>query len=113
MFHEDITTPDELPVNAVRLGPKVAYSWLNDQGPTQVKELKDLWVWHWCDHSLWEWSPGVLEDYYGGRKEWWSPTGVNSHDFISADPLHIEPSLLFVGCCNMHGWIRDGAWTDA
>lgn len=59
-------------------------------------------TWHWCA----AWS---LADEPGGR---WALAHAGKHDLITADPLHLEPSLLW-HCCGRHGWIRGGRWTDA
>ncbi len=52
-------------------------------------------VWHWCP---------VL-----GR---WRAAHVGQHELVKADPLHLEPSLLW-GCCEKHGFLRGGRWADA
>lgn len=34
------------------------------------------------------------------------------HQLLSEDPLTVSPSIL-CGDCGLHGFIRDGHWTDA
>lgn len=110
MTHTDDTRdygyPRELPRGAVQVGPKVCYTWGDG-----VKELRNLLVWHWCDHNLWHADPTKNPAYipYDG----WVPTGVQAHDFLSAEPLHLEPSVYWPACCGMHGFLRDDVWTDA
>lgn len=94
------------------LGDKVAYSWTcNQEDVDHAHTIECLWVWHDCDLSV---DPLPKE-----RAHWtylykgWKPTGVGKHDLISIDPLHIEASVYWPGCCGMHGWIRDGVWIDA
>src|SRR6187431_1987998 len=92
------------------LGEKVAYSWTcysadgdNDQGlPPYGHEhsIECLWVWHDCDLNLRPVDPHWTSTYVG-----WTPAGVGAHDFISAEPLHIEPSVYWPACCGMHGFI--------
>lgn len=53
------------------------------------------WFWHWCS-----------------TYNRWRGAGTNGHDLVEREPLHLEPSLLWP-CCNVHGWVRDGKWTDA
>jgi len=52
-------------------------------------------IWHWC-----------TED---GRWQGW---GTRDHTLEAAEPLHLEPSLLWP-CCGLHGFIRDGKWVGA
>jgi hypothetical protein len=54
-----------------------------------------LWFFHWCP-----------------TRERWACAGAAKHDLVAEEPLHLEPSLLWP-CCGKHGWIRNGAWTDA
>ncbi|MGV8973627.1 MAG: hypothetical protein ACOH10_15010 [Rhodoglobus sp.] len=106
MSSQDITTPDKLPKGTTRLSPLVAW------GYSGLGDLRVLYVWHWCDHHLW-----AGRDHYDAHREeypdCWSPGGVGAHDLISTDPLHLEPSVYWPDCCGMHGWVRDGRWTDA
>lgn len=53
------------------------------------------WFWHWCP-----------------TRERWACAGTAKHDLISDETLHLEPSLLWP-CCGKHGWVRNGAWTEA
>lgn len=55
-------------------------------------------VWHWC-----------LRNVEGPR---WMAAGVRNHTLVAADPLHLEPSLLW-DCCGKHGYIRAGRWESA
>ena len=103
MPFNEITTPDELPLGSVRLGPKVA--WTKDPASERV-----LFVWHWCDHHLW-----AGRGHYDSHKDeyiGWFPAGVGAHDLVSLDPLHLEPSVYWPDCCGMHGFIHGGAWID-
>lgn len=71
----------------VKINDDLYYTFLGeDDRPT---------VWHWCEK--------------GGK---WSASRCSLHDLISSEPLHLEPSVLYV-CCGMHGWIRDGRWVEA
>lgn len=103
------------PIEVQPLGERVAYSWgmpASADPATHVPTIDDLIVWHDCTHSVWRadpTKPPALIDVYDG----WHPTGVGAHDLIAVDPLHIEASVYWPDCCGMHGWIRDGRWTDA
>jgi hypothetical protein len=57
--------------------------------------LGSVLVWHWC--------PMLRR---------WRASHVSEHELVSAAPLHLEPSLLW-GCCEKHGYVRDGRWVDA
>jgi hypothetical protein len=52
-------------------------------------------IWHWCE-----------------ARECWLVAGTRAHQLVSAEPLHLEPSLLW-RCCGRHGWIRGGRWVPA
>lgn len=99
--------PKSLPRHVVPIGDRVAYSWASNMEQT----INGLLIWHWCDHNVWHANPKTNPEYIPSPG--WVPTGVQGHDLIAIYPLHIEPSLLFMGCCNMHGWIRNGEWIDA
>jgi hypothetical protein len=96
MGSQDITTPDELPLGTTRLGPLVAW---------EMRDGRPL-IWHWCDRHLWR-TPESIEEYLVPT---WAPTGEYAHDILSTDPLHLEPSVYWPGCCGLHGFIRDGVW---
>lgn len=98
--------PKELPTNAIDAGGGVGYTWGEGE-----KTLDNLLIWHWCDHHLWREKPGFQEEYM--PTPGYTPCGAGAHDFIQAEPLHLEPSIYYPGCCGKHGWIRDGKWTDA
>lgn len=105
MYTGDIDTPDVLPEGTTRLGPLVAWGW------TGVGSDRVLYVWHWCDHHLW-----AGRDHYDTHRDeyrMWTPAGVAAHALISTDPLHLEPSVYWPDCCGLHGFIRNGVWTDA
>lgn len=36
----------------------------------------------------------------------------HGHSIVTRDPLTVSPSIA-CGDCGLHGWIRDGRWTDA
>ncbi|MCU1617181.1 MAG: hypothetical protein JWO98_4721 [Frankiales bacterium] len=38
--------------------------------------------------------------------------GSSGHQLLSEDPLTVSPSILCADC-GLHGFIRDGHWTDA
>lgn len=59
-------------------------------------------TWHWCTAFSFPDEPGGC----------WALAHVGKHDLISAEPLHLEPSILWQ-CCGKHGWIRNGEWIDA
>jgi len=42
----------------------------------------------------------------------WIPVGEDGWTQMSAEPLHLEPSLL-CRLCGDHGFIRDGKWVPA
>lgn len=103
----DYGYPTELPKGAVQVGPKVAYTWREGQ----PKEIENLTIWHWCDHNLWAANPSSNPDYL--PYEGWVPTGVGAHDLMAVEPLHLEPSIYWPGCCGRHGFLRGDVWTDA
>lgn len=72
-----------------RVTDELYYGWPNDDPSDHP------WFWHWCTE-------------YGK----WRGAGTHGHDLISREPLHLEPSLLWV-CCGMHGWLRENAWIPA
>ena len=99
--------PEILPEGATRLGPLVAYEF----DPSTRFSHGGLIIWHWCDHHLWAGRPDF--DAHPEEYRRWVPAGVGAHQLVSADPLHLEPSVYWPDCCGLHGWIRAGAWTDA
>lgn len=62
--------------------------------PTDDRDPNPL-IWHWC-----------------AERERWIAAGTTHHKLVSAEPLHLEPSLL-IDCCGLHGYIRHGTWTSA
>jgi hypothetical protein len=56
-------------------------------------------VWHWCT------APNL-------PRPRWVPSGTDHHQLVSRDPLHLEPSLYWPGCCGPHGFLRNGQWTS-
>lgn len=48
----------------------------------------------------------------GVAESWVHVDGPGPWSLVSADPLHIEPSLL-CRVCGHHGFIRDGLWVPA
>jgi hypothetical protein len=95
-----------LPEGSIWLGPKVTYSW-----GKEAPSIFNLLVWHFCDHHLW--AGREVYDKAPEKYSFWVPTGVRAHQLVSAEPLHLEPSILWPDCCGMHGFIRDGRWIDA
>ena len=98
----------ERQVEVEMLGEKVAYSWTCNVEEEHDHIIECLWIWHDCDLNLRPVDPHWTSRYTG-----WKPAGVTAHDLISVEPLHIEASVYWSGCCGMHGWIRDGEWVDA
>ena len=90
------------------LGEKVAYSWTCEPEEGHQHAIECLWVWHNCDLNL-----NPVDKHWTSLYTGWKPSGVGAHDLISVDPLHIEASVYWPACCGIHGWIRDGKWTDA
>lgn len=93
--------PTAWTVGAVDAGHDVYYRVTPGYSPT----IDDVLVWHWCTAH----APGDGTIVDQGR---WAAAGVAAHTLVAADPLHIEPSLLF-GCCGKHGFIRAGRWEPA
>lgn len=96
------------PAKVHPVGERVAYSWACEHTDPAEHVIRCLLVWHDCDHSLDEArrnSPAYPEG--------WKMTGVNAHDLIAAEPLHIEASVYWPGCCGLHGFIRNGEWVGA
>jgi hypothetical protein len=100
----------------IKLGEKVAYSLTCLSREHDAHEIyfphsiECLWIWHDCDMSIANDAakmPGYSRaDYAMG----WKPSGVSAHKLVSIEPLHIEPSIYWLACCGMHGFIRDGKW---
>jgi hypothetical protein len=70
-----------------RLTDDIYYGWPEDE--------TSPWFWHWCS-----------------KLNQWRAAGTGAHELVAREPLHLEPSLLWP-CCNIHGWVRSGAWTAA
>lgn len=105
----------QIEVQSLEGTDKVAYAWGIPSGAdeaTHVQTINDLILWHHCDKNVWRGNPekvqSVIDDYIG-----WHPSGVGLHTLVSAEPLHIEASVYWPTCCGMHGWIRNGRWSDA
>lgn len=80
-----------------RLTDEIYYGWLaHETNPT---------FWHWCSALA-----GVPEDRTVTGP--WVAAGTSKHTLVSREPLHLEPSLLWL-CCNTHGWVHDGVWIPA
>jgi hypothetical protein len=65
---------------------------------TLRKDTDNPTFWHWCSKAS-----------FGER---WRAKGTDDHELISADPLHLEPSLLCPDC-GLHGFVRNGEWIAA
>lgn len=78
--------------------------WRSAEEYGEAGDVDSILVWHWCPCR-----PVDPDDVDGGH---WSAAGVADHTLLTMRPLHLEPSLLW-RCCGKHGWIRNGAWTDA
>ncbi len=103
------TDPAVLPSGLTRLGPLVAYGY---GWPEEGSDPSELVVWHFCDHHVWEASDERMAEIYGARA-FWVPATVGAHTLVTREPLHLEPSVYWPGCCDLHGFIRDGAWVPA
>lgn len=107
---EGLTDPATAPRGARLAGPRVAWG-IGDssRGPVPL-------VWHWCDYSVWRARTEADPETYLAEyipEPHWSPAGVGAHDLVRLDPLHLEPSLFWPSCCGLHGFLREGRWTDA
>lgn len=90
-------------------------------GTEQVKIADTIWatwldddpihpnIWHWCDHNVWL-AKGGDPDLCKPR---WALAGTRAHEVVQRKPLTLSPSLLWSGCCNGHGFIRNGQWVPA
>lgn len=90
MLHtdRDDPPPNWSPFPVARLTDDLYYGWTDgDEKP---------WFYHWCRT--------------GGR---WSGHGTGNHILVEREPLTLEPSLHWPGCCGLHGWCRQGVWQDA
>lgn len=66
----------------------------------------------WWRHKC---TAPFLQEVDGGYSEMMLPLYADGWTLVSADPIHIEPSIL---CstdpgCGTHGFIRDGKWVWA
>lgn len=75
----------------------IGYGWPGE--PYTDPSEPQPWFWHWCRAA----ANG------DGR---WMAQATSAHTFVSREPLHLEPSLLWP-CCGTHGWVHDGAWVPA
>jgi hypothetical protein len=95
------TPPSDWPglemVDMTRLTDDIYFGWLTTEtNPT---------FWHWCAALA-----NVPEELtVTGR---WVTAGTSAHTLVSREPLHLEPSLLW-NCCGLHGWVRNGQWSNA
>lgn len=97
-------------VSVFMLSDKVAYSFTCDPDEPHNHDISCLWVWHNCSMSIvQEKNPEAtpLELSSG-----WKPAGVGAHELKTIEPLHIEPSVYWSECCGMHGWIRNGVYSE-
>jgi hypothetical protein len=104
---------DGVPVEgAIKIHPDICYSLLEPDGYYDT-DLKRIVVWHWCTKSKWHENAQKV-NYEGWAREAMVPTwrgaGVGAHTLHNMSPLHLEPSLAWSDCCEMHGHIRDGKW---
>ncbi|NUR66135.1 MAG: hypothetical protein HOQ47_10270 [Streptomyces sp.] len=101
MNHNFGTPPSDWPgmemTGVTKLTDKIYYGWVDEPHPL---------FWHWCT-SL-EGLPADLKVHEGC----WVAAGTGAHTLVSREPLHLEPSLLW-NCCGLHGWVRNGQWTEA
>jgi hypothetical protein len=90
-----------------RLPNGTTVSYPADHGPPEGSVFVGLHDYHRTDTTQTGWCGG-----------WVGFTNVEGaderavHELVSAEPLHVEPSL---GCrgCPSHGWIREGRWSEA
>lgn len=95
------TPPTDWPgmemTGVTRLTDEIFFGWVADQA-TPV-------FWHWCAALA-----DVPEELtVSGR---WVAAGTSAHSVLTREPLHLEPSLLW-SCCGLHGFVRNGQWTNA
>lgn len=107
--------PAHPPTEATDLGGGVWVSWSAPWSRTGADGLADPTIWHWCTGSVILKKPPPpastgerIPDYYPR----WALAAVGAHDLIARDPLHLEPSVHWPGCCGLHGWVREGAWVS-
>ncbi len=102
MSHDRGTPPTDWPglemVDVTKLTDEIYFGWLEHE--------TNPMFWHWCK-SL----EGVPEDRKV-HEGCWVAAGTSAHTLVSREPLHLEPSLLW-NCCGLHGFVRDGQWTNA
>lgn len=64
---------------------------------------------------LWHQNPTATT---GQRPHLWIAVDPSKHDFepittqAELEALTIRPSIGWMECCGMHGWITDGRWED-
>jgi hypothetical protein len=102
MSHDRGKPPTDWPglemADLTKLNDDIYFGWLaTDPNPT---------FWHWC--SALEGVPADRKVHDGC----WVAAGTSSHQLVSREPLHLEPSLLWK-CCGLHGWVRNGQWEAA
>jgi hypothetical protein len=97
--HDD---PPSAWASATSVGYDVYWRYDPDLGP--AGGVESIITWHWCTRQ-----PPDPDDVGDGR---WAAAHVGKHTLVNADPLHLEPSLLWP-CCGKHGFIREGRWTNA
>lgn len=66
--------------------------------PSHLEDAPNPVFWHWCRQA----KPAPR----------WLGQRTALHEVISTDPWHLEPSLL-CDFCGLHGYIRNGRWTNA
>ncbi|MFJ2259461.1 hypothetical protein ACIOKD_14165 [Streptomyces sp. NPDC087844] len=101
MSHDRGTPPSDWPglemASLTRLTDEIYFGWL----ATETTPM----FWHWCAALA-----NVPEERtVTGR---WVAAGTGAHTLVSREPLHLEPSLLW-RCCDLHGFVRGGAWIPA
>lgn len=81
MIHADPSDPPPnwSPFPVVKLTNGIYYGWAEgDEKP---------WFYHWCS---------------AGQR--WAGHGTGNHILVEREPLTLEPSLHWPGCCGLHGW---------
>lgn len=83
--------------------------WLDDDNALRYYEVEGVR----CGAIWYHRKQDKPEDICFGSFKWLNPLPAMASqatwDLISAEPLHIEPSLHCL-VCGAHGFIRDGKW---
>lgn len=95
------------PKESINLGPGVVYSFQRCGFKDDHEHTKEcVWIWHYCEERL---GPTSVSP---GSNFGWRPSGIGAHELVSLEPLTISPSVYWPECCNKHGFITDGIYTE-